>query len=309
MIEVKNISKRYDGVYAVDSVSFTVEKGEVFGLLGPNGAGKTTTLNIIAGVIRPDDGFVVVDGIHSTTDMMSIQQKIGYLSEDNPLYQNLMVYEMLELSRRLKHVSSHDYEMRKNFVILACGIESIFFRPIETLSKGLRQRVGIAAALIGDPDVLILDEPTEGLDPNQRQDIRALIRKLSKEHTIIVSTHVMQEVEAMCDTVVILDEGRVAIAGKVAMLQGVGNGTHSIEIQISGPDGDVLINELSSQFRIDRLEHGLVVDVANEREHEVYRFLAMKSTDTRYVTHLAKKTNKLEQIFRQVTRKDLGTNQ
>ncbi|NCS32639.1 ABC transporter ATP-binding protein [bacterium] len=300
MIEIDNISKYYGSISALSGVSFKIDKGTVFGLLGPNGAGKTTTLDIISGVLRPDTGRVVVDGLSTTTDLPEIQSHIGYLSEDNPLYDDLMVYEMLEFARRLKRVDQSTFNSNKDRIIQETGISAIYYRPIETLSKGLRQRVGIAVSMIGDPDILILDEPTEGLDPNQRQDIRALITRLGKDHTVIVSTHVMQEVEAMCNSVLILDNGKVVLEGNVESLLGDETGNMQVWLSVSGSGS--IINSLEQKYNVSHRDNHFVVMVDKENEQQLYKDIAIASSAQSYVTNMHKKSNKLEEVFQKVTK-------
>lgn len=218
MIEVKNITKSYGNIKALNGVSFRVETGEIVGLLGPNGAGKTTTLNIITGVLLPDQGEVTVEDRSMGSYPREIKQMIGYLPEENPLYDNMLVEEAMRFAAELKGLTPVQFGDQIGRIVRSTGIKEIYYRPISTLSKGLRQRVGLAQALIGDPKVLVLDEPTEGLDPNQRQEIRNLITSLGKDRTIILSTHVMQEVEAICERVVIVNKGELVTSSTVAAI-------------------------------------------------------------------------------------------
>jgi ABC-2 type transport system ATP-binding protein len=191
MITVKNLTKKFDSFKAVDDISFSVEKGEIVGLLGPNGAGKTTTMRMLTGFLSADAGSIKIDEIDIEKDPVTAQKKIGYLPENNPLYKNMQVAEFLELADQLHQIKEADKKEALDFAVKAVGIEKVYYRSIGELSKGYKQRVGIAAALIHRPEIIILDEPTECLDPNQRAEIRQLIKDLSKEHTIIMSTHVM----------------------------------------------------------------------------------------------------------------------
>lgn len=209
MIRVKNIQKKFGDLKAVDNISFEVKKGEIVGFLGPNGAGKTTTMRMLTGFLYPDEGEVKIDRKSIVSDTEQLRKKIGYLPENNPLYKDLKVSEILDLVLDLRKVPHNKREKMIDKAVKATGIESVYYRPVDELSKGFKQRVGLAQALVHEPDILILDEPTEGLDPNQRNDIRKLIKKASKEKTIILSTHVMQEVTAMCNRVMIIDKGRI----------------------------------------------------------------------------------------------------
>lgn len=213
MVEIKNITKKYENTLAVNNLSLTIGKGEVVGLLGPNGAGKSTTMKIITGLIIPDEGDVIING-KSIRDFPAFGKKrIGFMPESNPLYKEMFVKEAIEYSLSLSNVSKLKYEERIDYVVKATGIEKVFYRPIAELSKGYKQRVGLAQVLVSDPEILILDEPTEGLDPNQRNEIRKLITDLGKDKTVIISTHVLQEVELMCNRIVIINKGEVVKDG------------------------------------------------------------------------------------------------
>ena len=206
-IKVDQVVKIYGAQKAVDNISFEVKQGEIVGFLGPNGAGKSTTMKMITGFLFPDGGKIEVCGIRVVDEGIATKQKIGYLPELNPLYQDMFVREYLEFIAGLHHVPSSKQRIEE--VINLTGLKPEANKLIEQLSKGYKQRVGLAAALIHDPEVLILDEPTTGLDPNQIIEIREVIRKLGKKKTILFSTHILQEVEALCDRVIIINKGRI----------------------------------------------------------------------------------------------------
>ncbi|KAA0257993.1 ATP-binding cassette domain-containing protein [Deferribacter autotrophicus] len=218
MIEVVKLEKHYGEVKALKGVSFNVEKGEIVGFLGPNGAGKTTTMQIITGFLSPTSGEVKVDGENVSVDNMNVKRKIGYLPENNPIYNDLSVYDYLKFFADLKKVGNSKEEIKK--VVSLTKIEDVLNRKIDTLSKGYKQRVGLAQAILGDPEILILDEPTTGLDPNQIVEIRNLIKELGKEKTVILSTHIMQEVEQTCERVIIINKGEIVADDKIENLQG-----------------------------------------------------------------------------------------
>ena len=218
MISVEGVSKRYGAVLAVDQLSFAVQRGEVVGFLGPNGAGKTTTMRMITGTLQPDEGAVLLDGVSVTDDPMTAKSRIGYLPEANPLYDELLVSEYLDYVAELRGLSTADAKSGVADAVAETDIEAVFYRPIGECSKGYRQRIGLASAILHRPEVLILDEPTEGLDPNQRVEIRRLVGSLGRERTVLLSTHVMQEVEATCSRLVILSQGRLAATGSVQEL-------------------------------------------------------------------------------------------
>lgn len=209
MIEVKNLVKRYGNHAAVDNLSFTVDTGKVVGFLGPNGAGKSTTMNIITGYIAQTEGTVLIDGIDMAEEPEKAKKKIGYLPEIPPLYQDLRVREYLQFVAELKSVAKKDRDMMVYEIMKKTKTLDVSERLIRHLSKGYKQRVGLAGAMIGQPDILILDEPTVGLDPSQIIEIRELIRELSKDHTVLLSSHIMQEISAVCDEIIIINEGKM----------------------------------------------------------------------------------------------------
>jgi len=209
MIDVKNLTKKYAGVVAVDDVSFTVEPGEVVGFLGPNGAGKTTTLRILAGYLPATRGDVRVAGHSVFTDSITVRRQIGYLPENCPLYAEMRTDEYLRYRAGLKGMDRRKRKVRIAEVKALCGLEDAGRRVLGQLSKGYRQRVGLADALIHDPPLLILDEPTVGLDPHQIRQVRELIRSLASRHTILLSTHILPEAEMMCDRILIINDGRI----------------------------------------------------------------------------------------------------
>ena len=233
MIEVKNLTKRYGGVKAVDDISFTAESGEVVGLLGPNGAGKSTTMNIITGYLGATSGTVLIDGIDILENPKGAKAKIGYLPEIPPLYQDMTVRRYLEFIFDLKKVRLPKKDHISE-VMEIVKITDVSARVIKNLSKGYRQRVGLAGALMGNPPVLILDEPTVGLDPKQIIDIRKLIKSLGKKHTIIFSSHVLSEVSAVCDRIVMINNGRIVADAKTEKLSETVSGGSVLILEADG---------------------------------------------------------------------------
>jgi len=223
MIDLVNVSKSFGPVRAVHGVSFRVEPGEIIGLLGPNGSGKTTLLRILAGFLDPDEGQVSVDGIDVLTNTLEAQRRIGYLPENAPLYPELTTQEYLKMVANLRRIPEADQQARLSEAIRATGLEDHLTRPIGELSKGYRQRVGLAQTLVHKPRVLILDEPTSGLDPTQIAEVRRLIRGLAGRSTVLLSTHVLSEVEATCERVVMLLNGEVRADARLADLAKTGN--------------------------------------------------------------------------------------
>jgi ABC-2 type transport system ATP-binding protein len=214
MIEVQNLSKQYGDVRAVDDVSFKVDQDQVLGFLGPNGAGKTTIMKILTGYHFPNGGSALVDGISVTEDPVELKRRIGYLPETVPLYGELTVDEYLNFIASARLIPRTKQRTAIDLSLEACGLTSYRSRRIETLSKGYRQRTGLAQAILHDPPILILDEPTSGLDPNQIIEIRSLIKELGKRKTVILSTHILQEVEAVASQVLIINQGKIAAQGR-----------------------------------------------------------------------------------------------
>ncbi|MBW1659752.1 MAG: ATP-binding cassette domain-containing protein [Deltaproteobacteria bacterium] len=211
MIEIQNLTKRYGHIKAVENISFTVQKGEILGFLGPNGAGKTTTMRVLTGYFPPTDGKVKVAGYDITEKPLEVKKRIGYLPENVALYKDMRVIDYLKFVGRVKGIKkSPKLKQQVSNVIELCGIGDMQKRIIGKLSKGYRQRVGLAQALLGDPEVLILDEPTVGLDPKQIVEIRKLIKELGGERTIILSTHILPEVQMICERVIIINDGKIA---------------------------------------------------------------------------------------------------
>jgi len=209
MIEIINVVKKYSQITALNNVYATIKKSEIVGLLGPNGAGKSTLMKIIAGFLIPDQGEIKINSQDLKENEITLKKRIGYMPENNPLYKEMLVFEALNFSMQINGIKKNETNSRIDKVVSEVGLEEVYYRPIAELSKGYKQRVGLAQALIHNPDILVLDEPTEGLDPNQRAEIRSLIKSLGKDKTVIISTHVMQEVEAMCSRIILINKGEI----------------------------------------------------------------------------------------------------
>ena len=247
-ISVKHLTKFYGEQAAVNNISFEAKKGEILGFLGPNGAGKSTTMTIITTFIPATEGTVEVCGLDIKKNSLEVRKKIGYLPEHNPIYLNMYVKEYLHFVGSIYGIKN--IKERVQEVIELVGLQKEQHKVIETLSKGYRQRVGLAQAIIHDPEVLILDEPTSGLDPNQLVEIRELIRKIGKEKTVMLSTHIMQEVEAICDRVIIIDNGKLVADGKPSELQ-LDQRSQVIYVEF---EGKVAKNRLSSISQVSQIE-------------------------------------------------------
>ncbi len=241
-IEIENVSKFYGYQKVLDNVSFKVKPGEILGFLGPNGAGKTTTMKIITGFIDMDGGDVTIDGKSVKTG--ETKSSIGYLPENNPLYLDMPVVEYLRFSAKLQGVAKGNIENRVREMIRLTGLNKEKHKLIGELSKGYRQRVGLAQALIHNPDILILDEPTTGLDPNQIIEIRELIKELGKEKTVILSTHILPEVEATCDRILIINKGKIVANGTSQDLRQQAEGNNILKIKLEIPSNDEVLEQL-----------------------------------------------------------------
>ena len=241
MINVRNLTKNYGNVKAVKGISFDVEMGHVYGFLGPNGAGKSTTMNMICGCLAPSEGSVTIDGCDILEDAVEAKSHIGYLPEIPALYMDMTPYEMLEFVGAAKKLSGDELYDEIDYVMEKTKITDVEDRLIKNLSKGYRQRVGIAVALMGDPDIIILDEPTVGLDPLQIMEIRDLIRELGEEHTVILSSHILQEISAVCDRVIMISRGTIVADDSLEnLLKTADNGTKKLKIETKGTDEDII---------------------------------------------------------------------
>ena len=211
MIEVKELRRSFGPVVAVDGISFSVEKGQVMGLLGPNGAGKSTAMRMLACFLRPDSGTATILGYDILKNPIEVRRSIGYLAENVPAYNEMTVGSFLNFVCDTRQIKGKERKQALDRIVPMCSIDSVYHQTIETLSKGYKRRVGLAQALIHDPDVLILDEPTDGLDPNQKHEVRKLINKMAKDKCIIISTHILEEVEAICSRTIIIAKGRILV--------------------------------------------------------------------------------------------------
>ena len=254
MIEVNSLTKMYGQKAAVDNLTFTVNDGEILGFLGPNGAGKTTTMNILTGYLSATDGTAKINGIEVLEDPLGVKKQIGYLPEHPPLYVDMTVKEYLNFMFDLKKVKLN----REKHIAEICDlvkIKDVYNRIIKNLSKGYRQRVGIAQALLGNPNVLILDEPTVGLDPHQIIEIRNLIKKLGKKHTVILSSHILSEVQAVCDRIIVINKGKLVADGTADDLSKTLSNDRRLVIRVDGPENETrnLLSKISGVVKVEPL--------------------------------------------------------
>lgn len=251
MIVARSLSKRFGSFLAVDSLDFQIQRGRVVGFLGPNGAGKTTTIRMIAGYMPPTSGSVEVDGMDVNGEGRKVRQRIGYLPEAAPLYGEMRVVEFLKFRARLFGIERGKRKRAIDLAIRRCNLDEVRRRPIHQLSKGFRQRVGLAAALLHQPPVLILDEPTVGLDPAQIREVRALIRELAGNHTILLSTHILPEVELTCDQIIMMARGRIHAQGTIEHLQATAAKTSRYVIEMSSGKAENAIREMRGVANVE----------------------------------------------------------
>ena len=297
-IEVNRLSKFYGEQAAVRDISFTVGKGEIVGFLGPNGAGKSTTMKIITGFIPASRGEVKVCGLPVDVDSLDTRQLIGYLPEHNPLYLDMYVREYLEFVGKIYKVS--DVKDRVSDMVKAVGLDVEQNKKIGALSKGYRQRVGLAQAIIHEPQVLILDEPTSGLDPNQLAEIRELIKQIGKEKTVMLSTHIMQEVEAICDRVVIINKGQIVADNTASFLQ-INEDLQVVYAEFEGEVSKNLLSKIEGIKKIHKLEKGWVFE-ADSKANLRKAIAQFAQANGLLVLTLRVEEKSLEEVFKELTK-------
>lgn len=254
MIKVKGLRKEFGPKVAVDGVTFEVKKGEVLGFLGPNGAGKSTTMRMVTGFIQPTAGSVSIGGCDILDDEIAAKSKIGYLPESAPLYSDMTVEGFLRFCAEMRKVAPEKLDKAVDKAIKTCFLERVRHQSVDTLSKGFRHRTCLAQSIIHDPEVLILDEPTDGLDPNQKHEVRALIKRMGKKKAIIFSTHILEEVEAVCTRAIIIDRGKVIIDGTPDELKAKSSSAGSTLLSASGMKGENIRKELERLSEVGRVE-------------------------------------------------------
>jgi ABC-2 type transport system ATP-binding protein len=300
-IQVKNLTKIYGLQKAVNNISFEVGKGEIVGFLGPNGAGKSTTMKIATGYVPPTDGQVTVGGYDVVSHSIDVRRITGYLPEHNPLYLDMYVHEYLQFIGRLYGMRGASLKNRIEEMVTLCGLTLEQNKKIETLSKGYRQRVGLAQALIHDPAVLILDEPTSGLDPNQLVEIRKLIKEISTDKTVIFSTHIMQEVSALCNRVIVINQGEIVADDQLSNLM---KGQQSDTVVIVEFEGNVSLQDLRGLHGVKSVEvlsnshFKIKAHAGVDLRPEIFRFAADQKLS---LIGLKQEENSLENIFRELT--------
>jgi len=309
MIMVEGLAKSYGAVKALDGISFEVRQNEILGLLGPNGAGKTTTLKILSAFLWPDAGQVTVKDLDVVQEPEAVRRLIGYLPEYNPVYPDLLVYDYLMYVAQMRGIPTEQRAARVKDMVLTCGLKSAVDRRVGELSKGNRQRVGLAQAMIHDPEVLILDEPTAGLDPNQISEIRDLIKHLGASKTVVISSHILSEVEATCHRVVIIHQGRVVADGQPKELQARAADESRLHVKIANGHGHDVVSALKVLDGVNRVEraedetdriHGYLVHAKTDHDlrPEIFKLVTREGW-TLYEMH--REVVSLESIFKRLT--------
>ncbi len=309
MIEIKGLTKYYGDLCALDHIDVSIAKGEILGLLGPNGAGKTTAMRIMTGYLAPTDGDVAAKGISVTEHPLEIKRMVGYLPESAPLYQDMLVYDYLTFVADVRGIDAGKRLRRIKELAEICGLKEVMHRSIGELSKGYKQRVGLAHAMMSDPEILVLDEPTSGLDPNQIVEIRDIIKKIRAEKTIILSTHILSEVEATCTRAVIINRGRIVADGSTAEIKRSSESEYSLNLSLRDADAKAVHELLSTIEGVAEVQHlgdsdgernfKLICKTDKDVRDEVYRRIKAKDW---VLVEFAQEYKSLEKIFRELTK-------
>lgn len=304
-IVIENLTKKYGNQAAVDNISLKVATGEILGFLGPNGAGKTTTMKIITSYVAADEGKVYIGGKLLADNYYELKRHIGYLSENNPLYHDMPVIDFLNFCARIQDIEKRRIPERVAEMIRLTGLKREQYKKIGELSKGYQQRVGLAQAIIHDPEILLLDEPTSGLDPNQIVEIRKLIRELGSEKTVILSTHILPEVEATCDRILIINKGRIVADGTAESLRNQARGSDILKVKIEDGEADKifkLIKALPSVSMIEFADRNLNRFEIHCTDKNVKREIFRLCVENNWIlTEMTPFETKLEDIFRDLT--------
>jgi ABC-2 type transport system ATP-binding protein len=304
MIEVKSLSKRFGDHWVLKQTSWSVQKGRALGLLGPNGAGKTTTMKIMTGLICASEGEVVIDGHNILTEPIAAKQKIGYLPEIPPLYDELKVTELLHFVCGLKSVPKSQVTSQCDRVIEQLQLQEVAYRPIKNLSKGFRQRVGIAQSLLGEPSILILDEPSVGLDPHQVYELRNVIKSLKQTHTIVLSTHVLSEVQQICDDVVILNKGEIRAQGPLSEMLKKDKARQGIFMELAQANKDIVpdLKKLPLVVDVNLVGQRLELWLDSEQIPDMNLYINFIISKGCSIRSIEQKQHHLEDVFIEVTK-------
>ncbi|MBL7148589.1 MAG: ATP-binding cassette domain-containing protein [Candidatus Cloacimonetes bacterium] len=305
MIQLQNLSKDFGTLRAVDKINFDINEGEILGFLGPNGAGKTTTLRMISCFLDPTAGNIHIGKYNVREHSLQIRKMIGYLPEHNPLYTEMTVYDYLQFIAEIREITN--FKKRLKEVVEKCGLHGVIHKPINILSKGYKQRVGFAQAILHDPKILLLDEPTSGLDPNQIAEIRKLIKELGKEKTLLISSHILQEVQAVCDRIVIINEGKIVADGSTEELKSSFQNKTRLELELKASEKElkqmtdelknisiISITSKENKYTLTELEYESIVD----RRVDIYNYIKAKDWT---LLEMHRVNVSLEAVFRNLT--------
>jgi len=311
MIHVEHLTKNYGDIAAVDQINFEIQKGEILGLLGPNGAGKTTTLRMLTGFLRPSTGTIRVKELDIDRHPIAIKKIMGYLPESAPLYHDMLVFDYMNYVADIREIQPDRKLARIRELGDLCGLNPVMHMPIAELSKGFKQRVGLAHAMMSDPEILILDEPTSGLDPNQIVEIRDIIKRIGKQKTVVLSTHILSEAEATCDRVVIISRGKIVADGDIDKLKHSAGDTSLIHLTLQQAEGDAVRQKLSTIagvkgiVKLDAADRQLKVTLSvpstEDLRGEIYR--TVKQTDWELL-EFYQESRTLETVFRELTKEN-----
>ncbi len=305
-IQTENLSKRFGSYLAVDQLSFTVEEGEVLGFLGPNGAGKSTTMKMMTGFLEPSEGSVNICGIDLLKDPIAAKSIIGYLPEGAPTYNEMRVDEFLKFLGEIRQIKKQTFQQNFDSIIERLELEQVLKQPIDVLSKGFKRRVGLAQALIHDPKVLIMDEPTDGLDPNQKHQVRKLISGLTQDKIVIISTHILEEVSAVCTRTMIISEGRMIVDETPAKLMERSEYHNAVSMQVDLEQCDEIIeqcNALSGVRAVQQEKHGLLVIFPKDKNAPLYNEIQQLIQNKHWKVHLLQtESGRLDEVFRTLTK-------
>lgn len=309
MIEIKDLEKNYGSTRAVRGINLSINSGEILGLLGPNGAGKSSTLRILTGYLKPTSGTIIVKGLDVRDNELKVKKLIGYLPESAPLYSDMLVYDYLDYIANLRGIDKADILPRLKELATLCGIKDVMHKSINSLSKGYKQRVGLAQAMIDDPEILVLDEPTTGLDPNQIVEIRNIIKEIGKKKTVIFSTHILSEAEATCDRIVIINNGIVVANGTPSELKQMLQDDLKIELTLRGAVEGEISQLLSSvdginSYKTERSENDYNISIFAKEDIRENLYLRIKETNW-ILIRLTLQIKSLENIFRKLTKEQL----
>ena len=304
-IQIKGVSKSFGATRAVDNLTFNVRQGEVVGFLGPNGSGKTTTMRLLTSFYTPDSGSILINGVDTQENDLETRSSIGYLPENNPLYEDLLVKEYLEFVADLRGMSSKERKRNLDLTVEDTGLAEVYYRPINQLSKGYHQRVGLAQAILHRPSILILDEPTEGLDPNQRITYRDLVKALGEDRTVLLSTHVMQEVETTCERVLVINNGRLLADSPVQDLLRRARGIRTVFVEVEGNEVESGLKGLANVESVERQEpvngrKRYTVTASGDEDPRPHIFRLAKQRDW-VLWELREETARLEDVFHSLT--------